>query len=97
MIIITSSYSNSHHAHLLLMNVLLMVLAVFTMSCSSSSSVTSSVTPLESNNIDQPPAIFVFGDSLVDPGNNNYIGGTLAKYNFYPNGIDFLAGKLLLV
>ncbi|KAI3976899.1 hypothetical protein MKX01_008757 [Papaver californicum] len=89
MIIITSSYSSSHHAHLLLMNVLLMVLAVFTMTSNSSSL----VTPLESNNINQPPAIFVFGDSLVDPGNNNYISGTLAKNNFYPYGIDFPSGK----
>ncbi|KAM3755983.1 hypothetical protein ACB098_02G078300 [Castanea mollissima] len=34
------------------------------------------------------PAYFVFGDSLVDPGNNNYIV-TLAKANYIPNGIDF--------
>ncbi|XVF66101.1 hypothetical protein PTKIN_Ptkin10aG0007300 [Pterospermum kingtungense] len=33
------------------------------------------------------PAIFIFGDSLVDVGNNNYIN-TLAKATF-PNGIDF--------
>ncbi|XP_039067673.1 GDSL esterase/lipase At4g16230-like [Hibiscus syriacus] len=33
------------------------------------------------------PAIFVFGDSMVDAGNNNYIK-TLAKATF-PNGIDF--------
>ncbi|XP_026395817.1 GDSL esterase/lipase At4g16230-like [Papaver somniferum] len=86
MIIITSSYSNSlHAAHLLLM-----VLAVFTMSCSSSNSV---LRPLENNHIDQPPAIFVFGVSLVDPGNNNYISGTIAKNNFYPFGIDFPSGK----
>lgn len=32
-------------------------------------------------------AIFIFGDSLVDVGNNNYIN-TLAKARF-PNGIDF--------
>nr|POE63922.1 gdsl esterase/lipase [Quercus suber] len=34
------------------------------------------------------PAYFVFGDSLVDPGNNNYIV-SLAKANHIPNGIDF--------
>ncbi|KAK7837523.1 gdsl esterase/lipase [Quercus suber] len=34
------------------------------------------------------PAIFVFGDSLVDVGNNNYIL-SLAKANYIPNGIDF--------
>ncbi|XP_022749059.1 GDSL esterase/lipase At4g16230-like [Durio zibethinus] len=34
------------------------------------------------------PANFVFGDSLVDVGNNNYIA-SLSKANFVPNGIDF--------
>ena len=34
------------------------------------------------------PAIFVFGDSLVDVGNSNYIL-SLAKANYIPNGIDF--------
>ncbi|XP_020108711.1 GDSL esterase/lipase At4g16230-like isoform X1 [Ananas comosus] len=34
------------------------------------------------------PANFVFGDSLVDVGNNNYIA-TLSKANYRPNGIDF--------
>ncbi|XP_057957115.1 GDSL esterase/lipase At4g16230-like [Malania oleifera] len=34
------------------------------------------------------PAIFVFGDSLVDAGNNNYLF-TIAKANVKPNGIDF--------
>ncbi|XP_028760133.1 GDSL esterase/lipase At4g16230-like [Neltuma alba] len=34
------------------------------------------------------PAFFVFGDSLVDPGNNNYIV-SIAKANYVPNGIDF--------
>lgn len=34
------------------------------------------------------PANFVFGDSLVDVGNNNYIV-SLSKANYVPNGIDF--------
>lgn len=34
------------------------------------------------------PALFVFGDSLLDPGNNNYIA-TLSRANYVPNGIDF--------
>lgn len=34
------------------------------------------------------PANFVFGDSLVDAGNNNYIV-SLSKANYIPNGIDF--------
>jgi len=32
-------------------------------------------------------ANFVFGDSLVDAGNNNYIF-SLSKANYIPNGID---------
>lgn len=38
------------------------------------------------------PALFVFGDSIVDPGNNNYIL-TLAKANFPPYGRDFTDHK----
>ncbi|KAL8216478.1 hypothetical protein R6Q57_023315 [Mikania cordata] len=37
-------------------------------------------------------ALFVFGDSFVDQGNNNYINA-LAKANFFPYGKDFL-GKI---
>lgn len=33
-------------------------------------------------------ANFVFGDSLVDAGNNNYIM-SLSKANYAPNGVDF--------
>lgn len=35
--------------------------------------------------------MFVFGDSLVDNGNNNNLK-TLAKANYYPYGIDFYQG-----
>jgi hypothetical protein len=35
------------------------------------------------------PAIYVFGDSTADVGNNNYILGSKAKANFLPYGIDF--------
>ncbi|CAN0901011.1 GDSL esterase/lipase At5g55050 [Linum grandiflorum] len=35
------------------------------------------------------PAAYVFGDSLVDVGNNNYLAVSLAKANFPHNGIDF--------
>ncbi|RWR92345.1 GDSL esterase/lipase EXL3-like protein [Cinnamomum micranthum f. kanehirae] len=34
------------------------------------------------------PALIVFGDSIVDPGNNNKLG-TLVKCNFPPYGKDF--------
>ncbi|KAI3902880.1 hypothetical protein MKW92_037849 [Papaver armeniacum] len=37
------------------------------------------------------PALYVFGDSLVDSGNNNYLK-TLAKVNYTPYGIDFPNG-----
>lgn len=33
-------------------------------------------------------ANFVFGDSLVEVGNNNYIP-SLSRANYVPNGIDF--------
>lgn len=36
----------------------------------------------------KPPATFIFGDSLVDAGNNNYIF-TLAAANHKPYGIDW--------
>lgn len=39
----------------------------------------------------QVAALFVFGDSLVDVGNNNFLS-SLAKANYYPYGIDFPAG-----
>ena len=35
------------------------------------------------------PAMYVFGDSLLDVGNNNYLNFSAPKANFYPNGIDF--------
>ncbi|OVA03391.1 Lipase [Macleaya cordata] len=38
------------------------------------------------------PAIFVFGDSLIDVGNNNHLELSLLKANFPHNGVDF-AGK----
>lgn len=33
-------------------------------------------------------ASYIFGDSLVDAGNNNFLA-TLSKANIKPNGIDF--------
>ncbi|XP_052202374.1 GDSL esterase/lipase At1g71691-like [Diospyros lotus] len=37
------------------------------------------------------PAMFIFGDSLIDNGNNNNLP-SLAKANYYPYGIDFQGG-----
>lgn len=39
----------------------------------------------------QVPALFIFGDSLVDNGNNNGIL-SLATANYMPYGIDFPQG-----
>lgn len=40
----------------------------------------------------QVPCYFIFGDSLVDNGNNNNIA-SLAKANYRPYGIDFPQGS----
>lgn len=37
------------------------------------------------------PAIIALGDSIVDPGNNNYLH-TLLKCDFHPYGRDFMGG-----
>ncbi|KAM0865658.1 hypothetical protein ACQ4PT_043127 [Festuca glaucescens] len=41
------------------------------------------------------PAVFVFGDSTVDVGNNNFLGGTRkeGKANFPQYGVDFPTSK----
>ncbi|KAG9457816.1 hypothetical protein H6P81_002324 [Aristolochia fimbriata] len=39
------------------------------------------------------PASYVFGDSLVDSGNNNYLA-SLSKANIAPNGIDFMPYRI---
>ncbi|KAH6789018.1 GDSL-like Lipase/Acylhydrolase superfamily protein [Perilla frutescens var. frutescens] len=43
------------------------------------------------NQVPQVPALFIFGDSLVDNGNNNGIL-TLARANYMPYGLDFPQG-----
>lgn len=39
------------------------------------------------------PALFIFGDSLVDVGNNNQLKLALDKANFPHNGIDYAGQK----
>ncbi|OVA07810.1 Lipase [Macleaya cordata] len=39
------------------------------------------------------PAVFIFGDSLADVGNNNHIKLCLVKADFPHNGVDFPEGK----
>lgn len=41
------------------------------------------------SNAQMVPAIYVFGDSLADVGNNNYLKISLIKANFPHNGVDF--------
>lgn len=49
------------------------------------------VAPQAAATTEMVPALFVFGDSLIDNGNNNNLA-SLAKANYYPYGIDFKAG-----
>ncbi|CAH8363474.1 unnamed protein product [Eruca vesicaria subsp. sativa] len=35
------------------------------------------------------PGVYVFGDSLVDAGNNNYLAISLSRANYPHNGVDF--------
>lgn len=39
----------------------------------------------------QVPCYFIFGDSLVDNGNNNQLS-SLARANYLPYGVDFPGG-----
>ncbi|XP_078178365.1 GDSL esterase/lipase At5g55050-like [Carex rostrata] len=55
------------------------------LSCSVSSFVGATVQPSQW----KVPAIYVFGDSTVDVGNNNYLTTTTAKANYPHYGIDF--------
>ena len=55
-----------------------LVVLIILMSCSSYGVVGSPMVP----------AMFVFGDSLVDDGNNNFLR-SIAKANYYPYGCDF--------
>lgn len=43
------------------------------------------------NGREMVPAMFIFGDSLIDNGNNNNLP-SFAKANYYPYGIDFNGG-----
>ncbi|KAK8517368.1 hypothetical protein V6N12_032560 [Hibiscus sabdariffa] len=38
------------------------------------------------------PAVYAFGDSAIDAGNNKFIPNATARFNFMPYGIDFLGG-----
>ncbi|VVB16053.1 unnamed protein product [Arabis nemorensis] len=48
-----------------------------------------SIPCLEAGTLASIPGVYVFGDSLVDAGNNNYLPFSLRKAAYPPNGIDF--------
>lgn len=62
--------------------VIAMLLCYNATACRNSTSATKQV---------QVPCFFIFGDSLVDNGNNNGIL-TLARANYQPYGVDFAQG-----
>ncbi|KAJ0969921.1 hypothetical protein J5N97_022798 [Dioscorea zingiberensis] len=74
------------HSMPLFVQVLLTILSLFHQSAS--------LTLAQSTDENAPlvPAVIVFGDSIVDPGNNNAIK-TIAKCNFPPYGLDFAGHK----
>lgn len=47
---------------------------------------------LQANGQPLVPAMFIFGDSVVDAGNNNHLD-TVIKANFPPYGRDFVNHK----
>ncbi|KAL8150738.1 hypothetical protein V2J09_020546 [Rumex salicifolius] len=49
--------------------------------------------PAESPTSNKNLVTFVFGDSLTDVGNNNYLPYALAKCNFPWYGVDYIGGK----
>ncbi|OAO92084.1 hypothetical protein AXX17_AT5G44380 [Arabidopsis thaliana] len=77
----------SHHRHSSSYVSFILFLFLFFISFSSS---TSKLEPAKSEpkRKHSVSAILVFGDSTVDPGNNNYID-TVFKCNFPPYGLDF--------
>ncbi|KAF3788782.1 GDSL esterase/lipase [Nymphaea thermarum] len=52
----------------------------------------SSVSCLPRNQGSNVTAMFVFGSSLVDNGNNNYVRNSTARADYLPYGIDFPCG-----
>ncbi|KAH9620641.1 hypothetical protein KSS87_008677 [Heliosperma pusillum] len=72
------SFLNSNHEHGVNLIMILLVVTI---------SLIVSITKGDDQSLG---ASFIFGDSLVDAGNNNYLS-TLSKANSPPNGIDFKA------
>ncbi|CAE6216688.1 unnamed protein product [Arabidopsis arenosa] len=75
----------NHHTHSSSSFSFILFLFLFFISFSFS---TSKLEPAKPKRKHSVSAILVFGDSTVDPGNNNYID-TIFKCNFPPYGLDF--------
>ncbi|XP_019420772.1 PREDICTED: uncharacterized protein LOC109330963 [Lupinus angustifolius] len=67
-------------------------LHLFIILCSTISMIFEYVCGVNLPNNETVPAVIIFGDSIVDSGNNNYID-TLIKCNFPPYGRDFGEGN----
>lgn len=63
------------------------LMGVLTVMCSSTSGDGDGVGANNKAAAAQATALFVFGDSLVDNGNNNFLN-SIAKSNYYPYGVD---------
>ncbi|CAA7025845.1 unnamed protein product [Microthlaspi erraticum] len=51
------------------------------------------LTPGSPGNLTSVPGLYVFGDSLVDVGNNNHLLISIARANYARNGVDFPGKK----
>ncbi|XP_073287628.1 GDSL esterase/lipase At1g29670-like [Primulina huaijiensis] len=47
---------------------------------------------IQQNDNTKIKGMFVFGSSLVDNGNNNFLPNSMAKVNYFPYGVDFPLG-----
>ncbi|CAL4925132.1 unnamed protein product [Urochloa decumbens] len=65
-----------------------MAVLVRRLCCAVDASPTAAAAAPPAGNQTRPPALIVFGDSIVDPGNNNALT-TLIRCNFPPYGQDF--------
>ncbi|KAL8122740.1 GDSL lipase-like [Apium graveolens] len=74
---------------------LLLLISSTTVLCQNTSSIITKLWEKESsrNIINHKAALFVFGDSLYDPGNNNYISTTNTNFqaNFWPYGKSYFS------
>jgi hypothetical protein len=66
------------------------VLALATVVAGAASTPAAAATTTSKSN--SPPVIYIFGDSMSDVGNNNYLLLSLAKCNYPWYGIDYKTG-----